>query len=126
MLGTGRYWVDADPQMVAIVLMGNVGTVSNARSDEHQVPRLALKLGRYAVLVQLLKAMDKLDHAARVDKRLKTFAEQLENRIAVALDAEVSFFAILCSRISTDLVGEGSQSARRLSSTDMYAVLSAP
>jgi hypothetical protein len=90
MLGPGRFWTDADPQMVAIVLMGNAGTTNKGKGKEGEIPRLAVKLGRYAVLVQLLKALDKLDSPAKVENRLKNFAEQLESRIAVNLEAEVS------------------------------------
>jgi hypothetical protein len=87
-LGVGRYWTDADPQMVAIVLMGNTGA-NKGKGKEGEMPRIAVKLGRYAVLVQLLKALDVMDNGAKVESRLKTFAEQLESRVAVMLEAEV-------------------------------------
>lgn len=95
-LGHDRFWTDADPQMVAIVLMGNAST-SKGKCKAGQTPRLAVKLGRYAVLVQLLKAFDTLDSAAKIENRLKSFAEQLESRLAVMLEAEVSL-STLCSR----------------------------
>jgi hypothetical protein len=75
--------------MVAIVLMGNAGTSNKGKHKEGHIPRVTVKLGRYAVLVLLLKALDKLDQTARAESRLKIFAEQLESRIAVTLEAEV-------------------------------------
>lgn len=83
------FWTDADPQMVAVILMGNAGSVKG-KGKEGTNPRKVVKLGRYAVLVQLLKALDKLDQAAKVEDRLKSFAETLESRVAVMLEAEVS------------------------------------
>jgi hypothetical protein len=92
--------------MVAIVLMGNASS-AKGKGKEGQMPRLAVKLGRYAVLVQLLKALDKLDSGAKIENRLKSFAEQLESRLAVMLEAEVSIFT---SEVAdTDLLGEGSE-----------------
>lgn len=76
--------------MVTIVLMGNTGSANKGKGKEGQIPRLAVKLGRYAVLVQLLKALDMLVPAAKVESRLKVFAEQLESRVSVLLEAEVS------------------------------------
>jgi hypothetical protein len=106
MLGRSRFWTDADPQMAAIVLMGNASS-AKGKGKEGQTPRLAVKLGRYAVLVQLLKALDKLDSGAKIENRLKSFAEQLESRLAVMLEAEVSIFT---SEVAdTDLLGEGSE-----------------
>jgi hypothetical protein len=78
--------------MVAIVLMGNAST-AKGKGREGQTPMAVVKLGRYAVLVQLLKALDKLDSGAKIENRLKSFAEQLESRLAVMLEAEVSALA---------------------------------
>jgi hypothetical protein len=78
--------------MVAIVLMGNA-SIAKGKAKEGQTPRLTVKLGRYAVLIQLLKALDKLDPGAKIENRLKSFAEQLESSLAVMLEAEVSTFA---------------------------------
>jgi hypothetical protein len=75
--------------MVAIVLMGNAGA-PKGKGKEGQMPMTVVKLGRYAVLVQLLKALEKLDSGAKIENRLKSFAEQLESRLAVMLEAEVS------------------------------------
>jgi hypothetical protein len=92
--------------MVAIVLMGNASS-AKGKGKEEQTPTLAVKLGRYAVLVQLLKALDKLDSGAKIENRLKSFAEQLESRLAVMLEAEVSIFT---SEVAdTNLLGEGSE-----------------
>jgi len=52
-----------------------------------------VKLGRYAVLVQLLKALDRLDTGAKIENRLKSYVEQLESRLAVMLEAEVRMLA---------------------------------
>jgi hypothetical protein len=78
--------------MVVIVLMGNAST-AKGKGREGQTPMAVVKLGRYAVLVQLLKALDKLDSGAKIENRLKSFAEQLESRLAVMLEAEVSALA---------------------------------
>jgi len=74
--------------MVAIVLMGNTG-VNKGKGKEGETPQLVVKLGRYAVLVQLLKALGAIDRGAKVESRLRIFGEQLESRIAVMLEAEV-------------------------------------
>jgi hypothetical protein len=120
-LGGSRFWTDADPQMVAIVLMGNASS-AKGKGKEGQTPRLTVKLGRYAVLVQLLKALDKLDSGAKIENRLKSFAEQLESRLAVMLEAEVSIFTSVDA--DTDLIGEGREITGRLSSPTLYLVLS--
>jgi hypothetical protein len=107
--------------MIAIVLMGNASS-AKGKGKEGQTPRLAVKLGRYAVLVQLLKALDKLDSGAKIENRLKSFAEQLESRLAVMLEAEVSIFT---SEVAdTNLLGEGSETTGRLSGSALYLVLS--
>jgi len=105
-LGDCRFWTDADPQMVAIVLMGNASP-AKGKGKEGQKSRLAVKLGRYAVLVQLLKALEKLDSGAKIENRLKSFAEQLESRLAVMLEAEVSIF--MSDDADADMVGERSE-----------------
>jgi hypothetical protein len=107
--------------MVAIILMGNAGS-AKGKGKEGQTSMTVVKLGRYAVLVQLLKSLDKLDSAAKIENRLKSFAEQLESRLAVMLEAEVSTFA--SEDTYTDLIGEGSETDRRLSGSDLYLVLS--
>jgi hypothetical protein len=91
--------------MVAVVLMGNASS-AKGKGKEGQTPRLAVKLGRYAVLVQLLKALDKLDSGAKIENRLKSFAEQVESRLAVMLEAEVSTPTNAVT--DADLAGEGS------------------
>lgn len=97
-LGHDRFWTDADPQMVAIVLMGNAST-SKGKGKEGQTPRLVVKLGRYAVLFQLLKALGTLESAAKIENRLKGFAEQMESRLAVMLEAEVSLLTLYSERL---------------------------
>jgi len=120
-LGQSRFWTDADPQMVAIVLMGNAST-AKGKGKDGQMQVTMVKLGRYAVLVQLLKALDKLDSGAKIENRLKSFAEQLESRLAVMLEAEVSTLA--CEDVDTDLVGKGREATGRLSGSALYLVLS--
>lgn len=78
--------------MVAIVLMGNASP-AKVKGKEGQTPMAIVKLGRYAVLVQLLKALDKLDTGAKIENRLKSYVEQLESRLAVMLEAGVSILA---------------------------------
>jgi len=107
--------------MVAIVLMGNAST-AKGKGKDGQMQVTMVKLGRYAVLVQLLKALDKLDSGAKIENRLKSFAEQLESRLAVMLEAEVSTLA--CEDVDTDLVGKGREATGRLSGSALYLVLS--
>lgn len=95
--------------MVAIVLMGNTG-MNKGKGKEGETPQLAVKLGRYAVLVQLLKALDAMERGAKVESRLRTFAEQLERRVAVMLEAEVDS-DIAKLRTGVDLAGEKRKTA---------------
>jgi len=97
--------------MVAIVLMGNTG-VNKGKGKEGETPQLVVKLGRYAVLVQLLKALGAMDRSAKVESRLKTFAEQLESRVAVMLEAEVSPSAITMMEAGVDVAGGKRKTAR--------------
>ena len=95
--------------MVAIVLMGNTG-VNKGKGKEGETPQLVVKLGRYAVLVQLLKALGAMERGAQVESRLRTFAEQLESRVAVMLEAEVDF-DIAKLRTGIDFAGEKRKTA---------------
>lgn len=124
-LGSGQFWTYADPQMVAIVLMVNASASNKGKGKEGEIPRLAVKLGRYAVSVQLLKALDKLDAAAKIENRLKTFAEQLESRIAVTLETEVSGPKPE-EGMNAEPVGKGCEIAERLSRSYRHFVSSPP
>jgi len=84
--------------MVAIVLMGNASP-AKGKGKEGQTPMAIVKLGRYAVLVQLLKALDRLDTGAKIENRLKSYVEQLESRLAVMLEAGVSILADTMIRV---------------------------
>ena len=76
--------------MVAIVLMGNAGPVaSKGKGKQGQQSTLNVKLGRYAMVVELLKAFQIATRPGQVDSRVRTFVERLESRVAIMLEAEV-------------------------------------
>ena len=76
--------------MVAIVLMGSAGPVaSKGKVKQGQQSTLIVKLGRYAMLVELLKAFQVATRPGQVDSRVRTFVERLESRVAITLETEV-------------------------------------
>jgi len=90
LIGPWGYFVRSDPQMVAIVLLGGAGlTPKQGKAKEGVAPQLTVKLGRYAVLVELLRALDKDDASIKADDRVKGFMEQLEVRVGAMIESEV-------------------------------------
>lgn len=85
-----RFWMNADPEMVAIVLMGTAGKkVSKGKGRERQPTTAVVKIGRYAMIVELLKALQVAHRPGKADSRIQAFAERLESRVALMLESEV-------------------------------------
>lgn len=64
-------------------------TPKKGKAKEGVAPQLTVKLGRYAVLVELLRALDKDDASIKADDRVKGFMEQLEIRVGAMIESEV-------------------------------------
>ena len=80
--------------MVAIVLMGDVApkqSKGKAKDGERAVG--TIKLGRYAVLLQLVEAFADVEESAGSGTRLRGFVEAIESRLGMMIEAEVSDFA---------------------------------
>lgn len=76
--------------MVAIVLMGSAGPkVYKGKGKEGQSDTSNVKLGRYAMMVELLKALKTAARPGQVPSRVRTFVERLESRVAIMLETEV-------------------------------------
>ncbi|OCF58018.1 hypothetical protein L486_04045 [Kwoniella mangroviensis CBS 10435] len=89
LLGPARYWTQADPQMVVIVLIGDVGPKQpKGKGKEGEKVTVNVKLGRYAVLVGLIEALGQVDEPAGSGSRLRAFIENVEARLAAFLKAE--------------------------------------
>jgi hypothetical protein len=77
--------------MVAIVLMGGAGLKANKTEIKAgQIVEASVKLGRYAVLVELLRALDKEKSSIKADDRARVFMDQLEARVGMMVESEVS------------------------------------
>ncbi|WVW80039.1 hypothetical protein I302_102012 [Kwoniella bestiolae CBS 10118] len=88
-LGPARLWTQADPQMVVIVLVGDAAPKQlKGKGKEGEKVTVNVKLGRYAVLMGLIEALDKVDEPAGSGTRLRTFIENVEARLAAFLEAE--------------------------------------
>ncbi|KAL1409523.1 hypothetical protein Q8F55_003506 [Vanrija albida] len=86
-LGAESYWTRADPQMVVIVLVGTITQRSaKGKTKEGTHGVVPVKLGRYAVLVELLIALQYLD--AKGVPALKAFVTTLETRFGTMLELE--------------------------------------
>jgi len=102
-ISPAQYWTKADPQMVVIVLMGNVGAnPSKGKSKEGEHSIINVRMGRYACLIELLLAVEEVKKHNRQEKTLRTFLDAIENRMGIALEAEVSSF----SRCDLDANGQ--------------------
>ncbi|WVQ78723.1 hypothetical protein IAT38_000810 [Cryptococcus sp. DSM 104549] len=89
LVGPAQFWTHADPQMVTIVLMGDVAPKqSKGKGKEGQRGMVTVKLGRYAVLVELLEIWKGVTEQAGSGSRLRAWIEGLEARLAVFLEAE--------------------------------------
>ena len=88
-LGPAQYWTAADPQMVVIVLMGEVAPKPNkGKGREGELTKRQVKLGRYACLIHFISALDHLPQTSRKDRKLRSFIEVVETRIGLLLEAE--------------------------------------
>lgn len=88
-VGLAKFWTQADPQMVVIVLMGDVAPKApKGKGKEGEEAIVNIKLGRYAVLINLIDALDKVDEPAGSGSRLRSFIENIEARLAAFLEAE--------------------------------------
>lgn len=104
LLGPTRYWTQVDPQMVAIVLMGDVGPrQAKGKAKEGSPNVVTVKLGRYAMLVELILALGKIVH---VSPELRTFLTTLESRLGSLLEVEekegtlpVSYRSLVCQAL---------------------------
>lgn len=89
-LGADQFWLRADPEMVAIVLMGNAGTkVNKGKNKDGHRPTATIKLGRYAMAVELLRGLEIATRPGKFDTRVVSFLEKLEGRVAMLLESEV-------------------------------------
>lgn len=105
LVGPSHFWTQADPQMVIIVLMGDVAPKQHkGKGREGEPPSIPVKLGRYAVMVEFIAALEQLDEPAGSGSRLKSFIEALELRLGAFLEAEVSHSSIVC--VSSDVKQE--------------------
>jgi hypothetical protein len=108
-------WTNADPQMVVIVLMGGmIPKASKGKTKEGERGLVNVRMGRWAVLVELLVVLKDLDtaetSAAKLSERntgktrsrgtkgqtekktrLRAFIEAVEARLGSMLETEVSF-----------------------------------
>ncbi|WVR03916.1 hypothetical protein IAU60_000915 [Kwoniella sp. DSM 27419] len=82
LLGPSVYWTQADPQMIVIVLMGQPSPKEpKGKGKEGEMGLIAVKLGRYAVLVELILALEDVTEAAGSGTRLRLFIEAVEARL---------------------------------------------
>ncbi|WVF66993.1 hypothetical protein IAT40_001736 [Kwoniella sp. CBS 6097] len=89
-LGPSQFWTQAaDPQMIVIVLMGEVAPKQpKGKGKVGERGTINVKLGRYAVLAELVDAFEKVDEPAGSGSRLRTFIEAIEARLGMFLEAE--------------------------------------
>lgn len=103
LLGPDRFWLNADPEMVAIVLMGTAGPkVNKGKGKEGHPTTGVVKLGRYAMVVELLKALQIAIRPGQVNSRLRSFIDRLESRVAIMLETEVRDSHRIPSLVDTD------------------------
>ncbi|WWD16588.1 hypothetical protein CI109_101016 [Kwoniella shandongensis] len=104
LVGPTQFWTQADPQMVTIVLMGDVAPKqSKGKAKEGETSVVNVKLGRYAVLVGFINALDNVKEFAGSGSRLRPFMEAVESRLALFLEAEerdgtlpISYRLLIC------------------------------
>lgn len=86
LLGPEAYWTSADPQMIAIVLVGDVAPRQAKGKGKEGTPGVIhVKLGRYAILVELILALKTVKGTS---SQLATFAQALETRLGAMLEIE--------------------------------------
>ena len=82
------FWTSADPQMVVIVLMGDIAPRPNkGKFKEGDMGTISTKLGRYACLVEFLLALKGVEDQT---KALRNFTDIVESRLGIMLEAEVN------------------------------------
>lgn len=89
-LGFG-FWTSADPQMLVILLMGDLAPKQNkGKEKEGETPLVQVKLGRYVVLIELLKALQSVAsvQTKKPESALRTSLEALESKFGAMLIAE--------------------------------------
>ena len=85
------FWTQADPQMIIITLMGDSAPRPNkGKGREGEKTHLNVKIGRYAVLLELFAAVQALTDPVESSPRLRAWFETIENRLAAMLEAEVN------------------------------------
>lgn len=86
-----QFWLGADPQMMAIILLGDVSLKqSKGKGKEGERGLVNVKLGRYAVILELIGIFESDGEWGKDGKlRAKGFADGLEGRLGVLLVAEV-------------------------------------
>ncbi|WRT65602.1 uncharacterized protein IL334_002547 [Kwoniella shivajii] len=89
LLGPAKFWTRADPHMMAIVLMGDVTPKQpKGKGKEGEKTTINVKLGRYAVLIGFIEALENVHEPAGSGSRLRAFIEGIEARLSVFLEAE--------------------------------------
>jgi hypothetical protein len=75
--------------MVVIVLMGNVSPkVPKGKGKEGERESINVKLGRYAVLIEFLRALRAVEKQTGSGTKLRAFAEGVEARLGAMLELE--------------------------------------
>lgn len=86
LLGPEAFWTRADPQMVAIVLVGDVAPRQPKGKGKEGAPGVVnVKIGRYAILVELILALQAVKTPS---SQLAAFAQALETRLGAMLEVE--------------------------------------
>ncbi len=94
-IGPATFWTHVDPQMILIVLMGDVGPKEpKGKGKEGHRGVVNVRLGRYAVLVEFINSLGHVDEAAGSGTRLRDFIEIIETRLGILLASEVSYFFV--------------------------------
>lgn len=98
-IGRSRFWTSADQQMVVIVLMGDVAVKqSKGKAKEGDGVIVKVKVGRYAVLLELVRAFEEIEEEAGSGNHLRGFIDAVESRVCGMLETEVCachFYSVL-------------------------------
>lgn len=89
LIGPTQFWTHADPQMIVIVLMGAATPKpAKGKEKEGETAIVTVRLGRYAVLLELISVLSHIDGPAGSGTRLRAFLEAIEQRFGAMLEAE--------------------------------------
>lgn len=80
--------MDADPQMISIVICG-AGPSPVAQKGDDGAAKHDIRPGRYAVLVQLLQALAELNAPVERGSGMRGFLDKVESRIGGAVMDQV-------------------------------------